>query len=74
MAETPRPRLHDSGLKWGRSTTNHAGTFSESRAVLLVDGRPWSWQPEYCLNASPFGEWFDGGRVLVCPGCGLDMT
>lgn len=43
------------------------------RRVVEVPGRAWpAARPEDCSDTGP-GEWL-AGRVLVCRGCGLDVT
>lgn len=38
-------------------------------------GEPWPYTPEMCLRTDETRwTWIDGGRYLVCPGCGVDGT
>ncbi|MEV7445651.1 hypothetical protein AB0O22_31710 [Streptomyces sp. NPDC091204] len=68
------------GRIWDLSipTETHGGSpNAPGRHVLIVPGRTWAHVPATCPvpDTAP-GEWIGTGpaEVLVCTGCGLDVT
>ncbi|MGW6842155.1 hypothetical protein [Streptomyces sp. NPDC054958] len=78
-ATQTKPTAH-AGRIWDLSipTETHGGSLSAAnRHVLVVPGREWPHLPATCPvpDTAP-GEWIGDGpdEVLVCGGCGLDVT
>ncbi|MEU5959249.1 hypothetical protein [Streptomyces sp. NPDC047525] len=68
------------GCTWNHSipTASHGGGYvAPGRYVLVVPGRTWSALPAECpVSELAPGEWIGQGEaaVLVCTGCGLNVT
>lgn len=50
------------------------GYVAPGRVVVEVAGREWPSMPEACVAGDMDTEWVAEGAVLVCVGCGLDVT
>ena len=68
-----RPPL-PAGAWWGRAPHNHGGRryVYPGRAVLQLPGHSWPREPERCCDHG--GTWWATEDLLVCRGCGVDVT
>jgi len=78
------PDLTGTAITWGDEPRYHGSEYREyvypGRRVASIPGRAWPNTPERCEIADEFQpghretEWLAGGNLLVCIGCGLDVT
>ena len=61
------------GMRWGEQPSHHGGRYVyPGRAVLVADYITWPYRPERCTYVGPFCLGFH--ELVLCPGCGLDVT
>lgn len=56
------------------SEPEHMEGIAPGRFVVDIPDRSWPTAPDRCRDYSGRGEWILDGSVLVCSGCGLDVT
>ncbi len=59
----PTPPLHHLG-----------GYIAPGRHVLQLHSQTWAFRPENCQSGDFDNTWYLDGQLLLCNGCGLDVT
>ena len=75
-ATTFLPDVRAIGGTWDlHPIAHHRGeAVAEGRAVLQLDNIRWPFLPEGCLAGPHHTTWLLDGSILVCTGCGLDLS
>ncbi|MFZ2240435.1 MAG: hypothetical protein WAV90_13035 [Gordonia amarae] len=63
-----------SELSWGRAPKHHAGVPVSGGRRVGHYGYIWPCEPETCSAGPTSTVWVRNGQVLLCRGCGLNVT
>ena len=70
------PDLSPIGGRWTTTTIPASHTrdgHTREGGLAELPGITWEYTPAECAGP-PWGDWYLDGTVLLCPGCGIDIT